>query len=299
MFHQITELATQLNDASGSVRREYLLKAKAEIDAEISEIDAGNFVPLTFNEKTERVAVVEYYLNNLEKDFSALQQLFYERNLSQRRAVMENEMHRGEILGDHLDYNNAIRRTPEYESFQSFSNLLRDEISQEEIKRHSQQIETNSEMAKIIDRELSGRIKYMINFLTNESFKITNQIAECMESLKNFISRSASDRSTMLNECLQSTRMSALDLGKLCNRNQEVFFHPTEFFKPIIEPFKTFEPQEESDELQLVIEKHDRSSELTSEQLSHMKQLRMKNISKKIIEIIEKRGPSTFHDGIT
>ena len=130
------ELLKQISegtDKDPESRRSELLKRRAEIDAQIAQIDDGHLPMLDDTSIRDRFQQFTSLARELLSDFREVEENFRQLDRESRERIARWEGSKGELLAEILDERDTITGTDQGRSFQAFFDFLMSPQRQEEL----------------------------------------------------------------------------------------------------------------------------------------------------------------------
>ncbi len=192
-------------------RLEYLRNQRAEIDAEIRDIEEGKSVQVYRpSQIRERFQTAVELLKALQSDFRSVEERFQQIAKEVQQLQTLGNDSRGGILGFALDAEDMLKQQDEGISFFAFVSFILSPDQQAHLRKHIVELQQLAALSDQHDGML--RVRRMVPALVAEADKVTRTTARLSSTLRRLLdARAAADRVRLAN-VLRDIRQAALRL---------------------------------------------------------------------------------------
>lgn len=179
-------------------RLEELAAQKAAIDAEMEQIEAGNFVKTSSTQIKENYYLAVETAQRLLADFRQVEENFRALDMQTRQTIVKSSLAKGKLLDEVFEQQDHLWDTDQGKSFQSFWEFLMSQQMQEEFEQLLDKINDLPEIEAIKRDKVVDRIK--IN-LVDAGDKVNRSNDGLIEQLRKFVEQKnlAESRSILRN----------------------------------------------------------------------------------------------------
>ncbi len=208
---EIENLESQLSpDKENRIRS---LKGKiAVLENELALVEQGDFEVLTGARAEEGIREVYQLAVSLRADFRRVEDSYREADLQLRQKIIGEKRHRGEIVDELLEGNEALVNTPEGQVFEGFHRQLVKTAELERMKARLRSILENLNADKALDRRQKKELRELVSHLVGESERVIQARARSEKDVRGFLSSGLASEQLRVGALLQEIFRVALDV---------------------------------------------------------------------------------------
>ena len=180
MIRQLAESTTEDVDE----RRRQLQDRRAEIDAQLADLNRGELPGLDGTGIRERFRLIEENASRLRSDFRTIEDNFRRLNASAREELMDRHQSRGSALDSIFDSRERILDSDQGRTFAAFWEFLMDQQSRGELEGYLQRILTLPELAGEVQRSQLPRLETNLVAAADRVNRTTDRL---VEQLRRFV----------------------------------------------------------------------------------------------------------------
>lgn len=207
----------QVNDIiAGSTTdvEERLAQLEAErdrIDSEIAAIrESGTVQPRSAHELRGQFELTEEIARQLLQDFSAVQEAFADTARDVQRAQTQPGLRKGEVLGDVLAAENALRESDVGQSFYAFWNYLQLPGNQENLREQLEQLYRTEVLSG--STTPNTLLRGLVNHLISAGLKVERSNRQLSEQLRRLLDEAYRAESRRIREISAEIKHLAMQL---------------------------------------------------------------------------------------
>ncbi len=208
---EIAQLEARLNP-SQSERAASLEETIANLEAELAAVDRGEFEVLEGAPATEGIREVYQLAVSLRADFRRVEDSYRAADLALRQRIIGEEHHRGEIVDDLLDANEALIRTPEGEVFEGFHRQLIQTAELERMKAKLRSILETGEAGRALSSKQRRDLRQVVPHLVRESERVIQARARSERDVRGFLKSGLAGEHLRVGATLNEIFKAALDI---------------------------------------------------------------------------------------
>ncbi|QDT27855.1 hypothetical protein Enr10x_31900 [Gimesia panareensis] len=207
----IEDLDAQLSHSQSS--REKSLKMRiASLEKELAAVQAGEFEVLEGSQAQEGIREVYQLAVSLRADFRRVEDSYREADRSLRQRIISEKQHRGEIVDELLDGNDALVDTIEGQVFENFYQQLVKSAELEQMKQRLRSILQNEDTDKALKRKQKADLRELVSRLVKESERVIQARARSERDVRGFLKSGLADEQIRVGAILQELFQVALEV---------------------------------------------------------------------------------------
>ncbi len=272
-----------------------LLNAKkAEIQAEIDRLQAGEWQNLNESQQRERIREIHQLAFQLTGDFRYFEDEIRQLDKELRIQIVSSDATRGEILLQLMDKETLLEQTEAGSAFNGFFELLGDINRATEFRGQLHTI-LNSEAAQHLTANQHHYLNRLIPTLSQESERVFRIRRRTEQELRSYIESGAAAENRAIDSLIARLEKAAM---MLCTQGYDLNTEtslslPTgnlNFSSP--DSMRLKQPDEGFQAA--VTEEHINSRQADSHILAGLETVRIRSLAVKIKQILEQKGPLTL-----
>jgi hypothetical protein len=203
-------------DTAQEGRLAALRAEQAEIERQIAQVEAGEFIPIAADEAVERLAEVLLLAQEIPGDFARVSADLRGINTGLREQILNTVGSRGDVLDAVFNGVDLIDTSEAGRSFRAFNALLVDQQRSQELEDSITQVLSRDFAEPLTDQECAFLRDFMAA-LERESAHVRATMTGFSRSLRSFVQSRAYQEHRALRDAIAEALTVALDLARQGN----------------------------------------------------------------------------------
>ncbi|MCB1098865.1 MAG: DUF3375 domain-containing protein [Verrucomicrobiae bacterium] len=208
---EIENLEARLNPNQAS-RAQFLRDKIADLERELAAVERGEFEVLEGAQAKEGIREVYQLALSLLADFRRVEDSYREADRALRQRIIGEKHHRGEIVDELLEGNDALVNTPEGQVFEGFHQQLVQTAELERMKERLRSILDNEATGTALERKQKADLRQLVSRLVQESERVIQARARSERDVRGFLKSGLADEHLRVGAILQDLLQVALEV---------------------------------------------------------------------------------------
>lgn len=224
---QIHQLETGL-DSNPANRASELRSRIARLEQELADVEAGKIEVLDEAQAVEAIRDLYMLASGLSADFRRVEDSWRAADQALRHSMIREGVHRGDVVDQLLDGQDALLNTAEGRVFSGFLQQLRQTSELDQMSRRVRTILQHPAAAKALNRNQMNDLRWLRMKLTGESKLVMQARARSEQDVRNFIKSGLAAEHHRVGALLNQVLAEALELDwqQASLRRNEAAFPP-------------------------------------------------------------------------
>jgi hypothetical protein len=208
---KIESIEAELNPDKQS-RIRHLESKIADLQAEVAKVHAGEFTVLDGARAQEELRELYSLAMSLRADFKHVEDSYREADRQLRQSLIGEQHHRGEVLDQLLDKNDALLDTPEGRVFDGFHRQISQSTDLDRMRARLRVILSTPAASASLDHHQTADLRSLVSRLLEESAHVMRARARSERDVRGFIKSGLAGEHHRVGHLLRQLFETALEI---------------------------------------------------------------------------------------